>query len=943
MRPSLWTTMTVSASAAALIAGAALAAPPPADTVIGNQAAATYEANGETFVVQSNLVETIVNEVFGLDIEASQNKSGSPGGFVYFPHTLTNNGNTEDSFNLAAATAGGTDTFALTGVDIFPDNDGDGVPDALTPLTVTPSILAGESYGIVVRASLPASAASNGTSDFTVTATSVGDGAQSDLVTDVVTATTDGIVDISKQQTLLTDNDGNGVISPGDVVEVNLTYNNSGVAAATNVVIEDILPNTNLAGDTIDLDYQAGSATWSLATGALDDASTGVDLTSPQGDTLDWAWDTDRTLTATLASVPAGRTGEITFSYTITAAPVGPFENIATVTSDSQVTPVPSNPSPVGVAPAVDFVLADAAATASTPTGGIDGANLDAGDASATDTDGAQDDVVEDLTDAYPGQSLAFDFVLTNLSNGTDTFDLTVANAGADAFPAGTVFDIVGDDGLTPIVGDAVTLAAGASAHLQVRVILPISASPVTAPANFNGELTAVSQADPAVANTSALVFNGSILAPEVDIENIDAIGGTGTGGSGVGVVDDGGLPFNTQTINPGETAIFPLRITIPAGAPSNNFDLAASTDGTFATTSLPAGWSVTFYDSTGAPVTNTGVLTPTGGAAATYDYEARISVIPGAVATLSPGQNVFFRAISPTNNASDVKMDAVIVNEVSDLRLTADTVGQALPGGFAVYDHTITNDGNTRITAASLTPDSIEPFANDGMTPTLYYDANNNGILDASDPQASDVSAVVGVDDPATPADESTAGLSPGESAKFFLRVQVPADAAVGTTGTGDVEIGTSLTTPNGTITDTDASNNRVDHILTVTSGDMDVVKRQALDTDCDGAGLTAFSTTQQSADPGQCIVYEITVDNVGTTPATNTVINDTTPVFTTFETCGGACAPTLDISGTPGVVAVSPADEATGLVGSSTAGAGFTLAAGGRAVMTFTVEIDE
>jgi len=936
--------MAVSASAAALIAGAALAAPPPADTVIGNQAAATYEANGETFVVESNLVETIVNEVFGLDIEADQAKSGSPGGFVYFPHTITNEGNADDTFSLSVATAGGTDTFALTSVEIFPDDDGDGVPDTLTPLSVTPSVLGGESFGIVVRASLPASATVGGTSDFTVTATSVSDPAQTDVSTNIVTATTDGIVDVTKQQTLLADNDGDGVFSPGDVVEVSLIYNNSGVADATNVVIEDILPNTNLAGDAIDLDYDAGSATWSLAAGALDDASAGIDLTSPQGDTLDWSWDNDRTLTASLAAVPAGRTGEITFTYTITAAPVGPFENVANVTSDSQPTPVPSNPAVIAVSPAVDFVIADAGATASTPVSGVDdGTNLDAGNASTTDTDGALNDQVEDTTDAYPGENLAFDFVLTNFSNGADTFDIVVADAGANGFPAGTVFDIVGADGLSPIVGDEITLAAGASAHLQVRVILPITASPVSAPANYNGVVTATSQADPSVSNTSALVFNGSILAPEVDLENLDAIGGVGTGGAGVGNVDNGGLPFNTLTIDPGETAVFPLRISVPAGAPSNNFDLAASTDGTFAALNLPAGWSVTFYDSTGAPVTSTGVLTPTAGAPATFDYEAHITVIPGAAPTLAPGQNLYFRALSPTNGASDAKMDALIVNEVSDLRLTSDTVGQTLPGGFAVFDHTITNDGNTTITGAALTPDAVEPFTNDGMVPTLYYDANNNGILDASDPQITDVSQIQGVDDPATPEDESTAGLSPGESAKLFLRVQVSPSAPVGTTGTGDVSVGTTLTTPNGTITDTNPANNLVDHILTVTSGDVDVIKRQALDADCDGAGLTAFSTAQQSADPGNCIVYEITVDNVGTSPATNTVINDTTPAFTTFETCGGACGPTLDISGTAGVVAVVPADGATGLVSSSTPTSGFTLAPGGRAVMTFTVEIDE
>ncbi|MEM7767932.1 MAG: hypothetical protein AAF253_10660 [Pseudomonadota bacterium] len=944
MRPNLWTTMTVTASAAALIAGAALAAPPPADTVIGNQAAATYEANGETFVVQSNLVETIVNEVFGLDLEASQTKNGAPGGIVFFPQTVTNNGNAEDTFTLVADTAGGTDTFALTGVEIFADADEDGVPDSLTPLAETPSVLAGESFGIVVRATLPASVTTGATSDFTLTATSTGDTNQSDVTTSTVVATTDGIVDVSKQQSLLTDNDGDGVISAGDAIQVELTYANTGVAEATNVVIEDVLPNTNLAGATIDLDYAAGSATWSLASGALNDASTGVDLTSPQGDTIDWAWDNDRTLTATLAAVPAGRSGQITFSYIITDAPEGPFENIANVTSDSQATPNPSNASPIIVLPSVDFVLADAAATGSTPPSGTDvAANLDAADASDTDSDGSLNDVVEDTSSAYPGESIAFDFVLTNRTNGTDTLDLSVANAGADAFPAGTVFDIVGTDGVTPIVGDEITLGSGASTHIQVRVILPVNAPPTAAPANLNAVFTATSQADPSVSNTSGVLFNGAILEPMVDIENLDAIGGSGTGGAGVGNVDNGGDPFNTETIDPGDTAVFPLRISVATGAPANNFDLEASTDGTFAALSLPDGWSVTFFDSAGAPITNTGVLVPTAGAAATFDYEAHITVTPDSAASIAPGQNIYFRALSPTNGASDIKLDAVIVNEVADLRLTSDTVAQSQPGGFAVFEHTLTNEGNTPITGASITPDDQDLFADEGMTPILFYDANNNGILDASDPQITDVSQIIGVDDPSTPGiDESDPGLAPGETAKLFLRVQVPNDAPVGTSGTGDVSVGTNLTTPNGTITDSDTTNNLVDHTVTVTSGDVDVVKRQALDTDCDGAGLTAFTTAQQNADPDQCVVYEITVDNVGVTPATNTVINDVTPNYTTFETCGGSCAPTLLLNGTPGAVGVTPTSGNTGPVASSTPTTGFTLSPSGRAVMTFTVRID-
>jgi len=63
---------TMAVSVTALAVGAAFAEPPPADTIIGNQAAATYTSNGTEITVQSNLVETVVNEVFGLELTTSQ-------------------------------------------------------------------------------------------------------------------------------------------------------------------------------------------------------------------------------------------------------------------------------------------------------------------------------------------------------------------------------------------------------------------------------------------------------------------------------------------------------------------------------------------------------------------------------------------------------------------------------------------------------------------------------------------------------------------------------------------------------------------------------------------------------------------------------------------------------------------------------------------------------
>lgn len=922
-----------SVSLAAVSLSLASAVPPPADTRIGNQASATYVVNGETVSVESNLVETVVNEVFAVELMTDQARSGAPGGFVFFPHTLTNLGNADDTFALAENVAGGTDNFALTNIEIYADADFDGVPDSLTPITVTPSILAGATFGVVVRATVPSAATAGQVTDFTLTATSANDGSQFDTNTDTITITTDGIIDVQKDQSLLVDADGDGTFSVGDTVSVEFTYSNVGIGTSTNVVIEDVLPSLNTAGEAINLTYSAGSGEWSDAVGVtLTDATGNVEATNAQGSSLSFEFDGASTITATLDTVQPGRSGTLSFDYVITSAPAGIFENVATFTTTSQPTPTESNISPIDVAATPVFVIADAAATAATPASGVDGANLDSSiDDSATDTTVDADDVVGDTSLVYLGGDVAFDFVLTNLGNATDVFSLDVTN---NDFPAGTLFDIVSSDGVTPIVGDEILVPSGETRHFQVIATFPNDVAAATAsPAGFDAEIIVTSQAYPDLNNTSTLLFDGELRAPTVDLENTDGAG-TVIGATGNGNVDNAGSPWTTTPANPGETISIPLSITLPAGSPSNTFDLLGSTDGTFGTTQLPEGWIVEFFDSNGNPITSTGALVPTDTTDAVFEYEARVTIPVDAPFTPAPGEEIYFGVESPLNGLSDSSLNAVTVNEIVDLELRADTAVQAAPGGVAVIPHTITNLGNSTVTGGSLSLGVTDPFTDTGMTAALFYDADGNGVLDPTDPVITDISQIPG-------------GIAAGDTATVFVRAQVPSTLSSGALETGDVTIGSALTTATGPFTDTDTSNNAVLDTVSIYSGDLTLVKEAAADDDCDGTpnATEGFTVGSTDVDPGGCIIYRITADNTGTDDATDVIITDLTPIYTTYEACAAdSCEANLVIgSGAPASLAKAPADESGGELATSTTASGFTLVPGDRAVMTFSVQVDD
>jgi len=208
---------------------AAYAASPNAGAIIGNQATASYtDGSAVVKTATSNLVETVIDQVGGVLVQDNQNKSVPVGGTVYFQHTIINTGNGTDTFNLTVADQD-TGNITFTNLVIYPDSDQDGVPDNATPITVTPSLASGSSYGVVVAATVSGTTTSGDVDTVLLEATSAFDGTETDSDVDTITVTNNAVVSVTKSFS-----ETSGVSPSVSPITVTFTYTNVGDKTASD-------------------------------------------------------------------------------------------------------------------------------------------------------------------------------------------------------------------------------------------------------------------------------------------------------------------------------------------------------------------------------------------------------------------------------------------------------------------------------------------------------------------------------------------------------------------------------------------------------------------------------------------------------------------------------------------------------------------------------------
>lgn len=748
------------AASAMLVPMVVSAVAPAANTVIGNQAAASYiDASGKPQSASSNQVNTTVAQVGGDLLSNDGNKTAAAGNTVYVPHTLTNTGNGTDSFTIKAVDNVATGTFS--NVQIYADPNGTGVPSG-APLCATPSVsgvplcTAGFSqavggnngtFNFVAAYTIP-STATTPTTPFdtaTVTATpATGTGIPypspaAVTRTDTVNLTTLAAFSSNKSiakpavagpSGITLSGGWPAVVTSGKPSDASCTATVTGVnsAAANCTYTVYTIGYNNTGGATgsysmsdslpVGMTYVPNTAVWSGAGGVALSETGGNTGTTPNLIVSTFA---AGKFSATVSNVAPNTAGTISFVVMINSTAIAGTStttntalfsttdcNASCATSTPPSTPTNSSPFPVTPTYAVIAAKDSTATTFDAANGG-------------TPPNKSGEDVV-DVPSAFLGNKVAFTDWVINKGNVTDSFNVAIPAVGTanNNFPVGTTFAFFKADGVTPLldtgsdsIPDTGPLAPNASVAIVVVATLPGTGTIGTAP--FDALMTATSVG----AGSLAPVFDSvweqvdAIKSAKVDLTNTAGGNLTSTDGGATTTACTAGSncdlgqgpstnPTFTTSTTPATPAQFPIYITNEVPNATTTYKL---------TDSVPPGWTVKFVDnSTGTAtcaspaitsITVTAGATPSGPTTPAGSNEKLVLACVTPPAGTTPGTTpITFTATSSTDpTVTDTLTDAVKVTlpVQPSMALGPNTSTTTTPpGGTTVQAVTLTNTGTT-------------------------------------------------------------------------------------------------------------------------------------------------------------------------------------------------------------------------------------------------------
>jgi len=887
----------------------------PAGTVIGNVATATYyDEDNNKYTTTSNLVQTTVQEVCGVDVAGGGNKEGVPGQTVYIPFTVTNKGNGENTFNLSVVN---DDNTAYT-KQIYLDENQNGVVDPGESTVSSVTLGMGETANIVVAVKVPTDARNGDANNFSLKAEGTAPGGCSDLQTATVTVVADALIQANKS----VDKDS---AQPGDTLTYTISFKNVGTkpAKAVTVKIDGQDKEGILVYDQIPTGatYKSGSASGEPSGGQVVYSTDGTNWTTTEPSDVRYIGffipDSNPTDGTKGEVLDPDQQGTLTFQVIVNSPfddPDGEVNNTAKVkytlsdgTTEKEVT---TNEATTKIPPES---LADIAVSQKVNS---------ASDVEEDSNNNWQDDNTKNNVPA--GSWVEFDHSAANKSAViNDVVELQVDTNNTN-LPSGAIVEFWNADGTAKLIDtdgdgkvDLGTLAPGEKKDFKVKVFIPANAPN----GNYYVTVLASSGTNPNEVDRSRDNING-IISASVDIgkkgtllddKNDPSDGNTdGTNDSDDVLPSDNGSNGVVDIVDPGQTAVYPLEIANTGSSP-DQFNLSA--------TGNPAGTTVKFYTdpncdgnySDGEQITetplmggtvlsanasagsntlhvysvasisagdklivdadtsnaeevevqsvdvNNNTITLTSNLTKDHTAGARVAekvCVVMAVETTSstpPGENnVVISATSQNSGASD-NMDAYLkVNPVCQVAISPEHSDQLPPGGTTTYQHTVVNNGNTNASVTITVPSS--------NTQLSYV------ILDSSkNPQGTSY----------------TVNLAPGASQTFYVKVVAPSNISSGTVESIDVTASADIDGDGNA----DCSNSVTD-TTTIIEGYLQLTKSATTEDTGSPAADGSCTNNPDNINPGPCdtITYEIKYKNIGEKDALNVVITDQIPDHTEF-----------------------------------------------------------
>lgn len=582
----------------------------PAGTVIGNAATATYrDDDNNEYTTTSNIVQSVVLAICGVDVTPSGAMSyqAIPGQTVYVPITVTNTGNSLNTFTV------GPGGFTYAG-NVFVDENGNGLVDPGEPLVgAGVELNMGETKELLLALVVPPTATPPTSDTGTVTVTGTAPAGCSDttgnitvnVVNDaVITATKDVDKDTSVSGGTLNytirfknvgtkqaysridgysvDVDNNGGLN-ADVDGI-LVYDQIPAGTSYNAGTASGAPNSSPFGFVV---YSADGTNWWRAEGNVPGGAAAISHVGYFLPDNDWS---GAAYTPDAASEPVldvDQQGSLSYAVTVDNPFMivsGLVVNNATVYYrtqggvDAEVT-TNTVQTTIPLAIAADVAVSHRVVDPYT--------NVEEDAANNYQNDNTRASVPA-------GSWVVFTHSAANRATVADVINLDAIN-----LPAGWILEFWNSNGSAKLIDndgdgkvDLGTVAGQTRKDFTVKVFVPAN----TANAAYFFDVRATSGNDPTETDLSRDNITAVVTAA-VDIAR-HAVAGDGISDPsdtntdpGVGNLDrDDVLPIHTAPVNPGESAFNRLQV-VNVGGSADAYALAAA--------GIPAGAQVIFYQDT--------------------------------------------------------------------------------------------------------------------------------------------------------------------------------------------------------------------------------------------------------------------------------------------------------------------------------------------------------